>query len=180
MARKEGNGFKYRLCSMRSDRKRLNYFYINDKLHKIITVSRPRDEVLAWCYTDHCKKIYQWSHIRKYAEAGYSPKEAAELVNRTTRTLRAYLYSGMYRSPERVYNLETGAPGKRIYSESDIHRLQDLIMTQHCGRPRADGIIKPKRTSTKQELYARLKHDVVLYTKTPDGKFVPVYAAEDW
>jgi len=165
---------------MKKNAKRLRYFYINDQLHKIIYVNRPNNQVMAWCYSERCRKMYQWSHIRKNAEIGYGIKEVSEMLNRSVRTLREYYLTGMIEEPERTYSLETGRLGKFIFSETDIKKIRETMMTLHRGRPRNDGMVVPAATLTKAELDARLNHGISLYTKTSEGKFVPVYEAENW
>jgi len=165
---------------MTKDAKRLRYFYINGKLHKLLHVSRPTNQVLAWCYSEHCKKMYQWSQIKKEAEVGYTPQEVAEMLQRARRTIINYHQDGLIKKPEMTYDLETGKVGKRIFSESDIRKLHAFLLTQHKGRPRLDGMVVPAKTLTKEELEAKLKHGINLYTKTSEGRFVPVYEAENW
>jgi hypothetical protein len=87
---------------------------------------------------------------------------------------------GLLEKPEMTYSLENGRPGKLIFSEEDVMKIQEIQTTMHIGRPRKDGFIVTKKNITKKELYARMKHDLVLYAKTDEGEFVPLYAAEEW
>jgi hypothetical protein len=163
----------------KTQRNRFRYFYINGKLHKLIAVYWGRDEALAWCYSEHTRRIYQWSDIRKRASRGFTPSQTAALLNRHPRYIHRMIYEGKV-SPERIYSLTSGKLGKNIFSEEHIYAMQEVMANTHVGRPRKDGTIRPFKVPSKQELYAAMKHDLTLYAKNSDGEFVPLYAAEDW
>jgi len=99
---------------------------------------------------------------------------------RTTRTIQYYIEWGLIEKPELTYSLSTGNTGILIFSEEDVYKVRDITASMHQGRPRNDGIIQAAPTRSKQEVYALLKHDMVLYAKNKDGTFVPLYAAEEW
>lgn len=162
------------------ERKKFRYFYINGKLHKMLRLNRARDEAVAWCYSEHKTRIYQWSDVRRRASRGFTIGEVAEIVMRTTRTIQYYIEWGLIEKPELTYSLSTGNTGILIFSEEDVYKVRDIVASMHLGRPRADGIIQSAPTRSKQEVYALLKHDMVLYAKNKDGEFVPLYAAEEW
>lgn len=165
----------------RTERRNFRYFYINGKLHKMINVVRSRDEALAWCYSEHKKRIYQWSDIRRRGSRGFTVAEVARLVGRGTRAINHYIERGLITPPEMTYSLTSGKLGMRIYSEEDVFKIREIAASQHRGRPRNDGLITPKKnTPTEQELYSQVKYDIKLYTKNKDGEFIPLYMAEDW
>jgi len=45
----------------------------------------------------------------------------------------------------------------------------------HHGKARKDGLITNNKTPTEQELRYSMGDSIILYTKTEDGRFVPVY-----
>jgi len=163
-----------------STRKKFLYFYVNGKLHKMISVVRARDEATAFCYSEKKIRVYQWSFIQKNAQRAFSMGQVAEMVNRTKRLLQYYLQRGLIERPEKTYALSTGRPVKMMFSEDDVYKIRDIIASMHTGRPRKDGVIKPKNVISKQELYAKMKYDQTLYMKNAKGEFVPLYMSEEW
>jgi hypothetical protein len=77
---------------------------------------------------------------------------------------------GKIKAPQKVYPI--GNPdskwSKYMFNQKDILDLHEFISEGgHSGR-----------LPSKSELMAILKHNIILYTKTEDGKFVPVWKAE--
>jgi len=161
-------------------RKNFRYFYLNGKLHKLLYVTRARDEALAWCYSEHKKILYPWSEVRRRASRGFTIGQVGKMVNRQPRMIRYYVEWGLMEWPEQTYSLTSGHPGMHIFSEEDVFKVRDIVADQRPGTPRKDGLIRPRPVASKQEIYAQMKHDMVLYAKNKDGEFVPLYMAEDW
>lgn len=86
----------------------------------MLRVVRARDECIAWCYQEHCRKIYQWSDVRKRGSRGFTIGEVSKIVHRTTRMIRYYHEWGQITWPEFTYSLETGRKGMAIFSEEDL------------------------------------------------------------
>ena len=38
---------------------------MNNKLHKVIRLSKARDELIAWCYTDKKRVLYSYVDVKK-------------------------------------------------------------------------------------------------------------------
>ena len=151
-------------------RKKFLYFFLNGKIHKVLRSSRARDEVVAWCYPDAKRVLYPYSLVKKNMENAYSTTEAAKLLNRHKVTIEEYILQGKVKAPQKVYPISNPESkwSKYMFSESDILDIHQFIIDA--------GYIRelPSRT----ELQALLKHNVILYTKTNDGSFVPVWKAE--
>jgi hypothetical protein len=151
-------------------RKRLQYFFLNGKVHKAIKYSRARDEMIAWCYPDGKKVLYSYNLVERNMENAYSVKDAGVLLNRHKVTIEEYILQGKIKAPQKVYPISNPDSKwfKFMFSESDILDIHQFILDQ--------GYIRdlPSRT----ELQAILKHNLILYTKTNDGRFVPVWKAE--
>lgn len=173
-----------RLLSMATkkafERRQYRYFYIDNKLHKLMKVNRVNDEALTWCYTDHCRKIYPWSDVKRTAQRGFSISQAAKILNRTPRMIKYYIENWGLDYPEKTYSLTTGNPGMGIFSEDYIDKLLTIMGNTHLGRPRKDGFIRSRRMPDRREVRAAVKYDLQLYAKNRDGEFVPVYEAEEW
>ncbi len=151
-------------------RKKLFYFFLNGKIHKVLKSSRARDEVVAWCYPDRKRVLYSYSLVEKNMENAYSIKDAGKLLNRHKVTIEEYILAGKIKVPQKVYPISNPESSwfKFMLSESDILDIHQFILD--------DGYLTnlPSRT----ELKALLKHNMILYTKTVDGSFVPVWKAE--
>ena len=151
-------------------RKKFLYFFLNGKIHKVLRSSRARDEVIAWCYPDKKRVLYSYALVEKNMEKAYSVKDAGKFLNRHKVTIEEYILQGKIKQLQKVYPI--GNPestwSKFMLSESDILDIHQFILDA--------GYIRdlPSRT----ELQALLKHNMILYTKTKDGSFVPVWKAE--
>ena len=150
--------------------KKFLYFFLNGKIHKVLKRSRARDELIAWSYPDGKRMLYSYSQVEKNMQHAYSTKEAASLLNKHKVTLEEYILQGKIKQPQRVYPI--GNPNstwnKYMLSESDILDIHQFIIDTGYS----------KNTPSKAELQALLKHNMILYTKSSEGNFVPVWKAE--
>lgn len=150
--------------------KKIVYFFLNDKIHKTINSSRAKDELVAWCYPDHKKVLFSFSQVERNMQKAYTVAEAGVLLNRHKVTIEEYILVGKIKTPQRVYPI--GNPDSKWYkfmfSESDILDIHQFILD--AGHT--------KNLPSKAELSSLLKHNMILYTKTNDGQFVPVWKAE--
>jgi hypothetical protein len=151
-------------------RKKLLYFFLNGNIHKVLKSSRARDEIVAWCYPDKKRVMYPYSLVKKNMENAYSTVEAAKLLNRHKVTIEEYILQGKIKAPQKVYPISNpeSSWSKYMFSESDILDIHQFIIDA--------GYIR--ELPSRSELQALLKHNLILYTKTNDGSFVPVWKAE--
>ena len=160
MARKNG----------RKVRKAFLYFFLNDKLHKVLKSSRSKDELIAWSYPDKKRMLYSYSQVNKYMDNAYSTTQVAALLNKHKVTIEDYILGGKIKAPQKVYPI--GNPeskwSKYMFNQSDILDLHQFILD--AGHS--------KEVPSKTELMALLKHNMILYTRTEEGNFVPVWKAE--
>lgn len=116
------------------------------------------------------------SDFNKNKERAYTVKQTAELINRHQKYLPDLMKRGVIPEP-------TGAQkdGKRewqirsYYSESQIREIRDILASLNIGRPRKDGLINNNMTPTVQELQRRMGDGILTYTRTEDGRFVPLW-----
>ena len=155
----------------RSTQKVFRYFFLNDKIHKVLRASRAKDELVAWCYPDRKRVLYSYSQVNKYMENAFSLTQVCELLNKHKVTIEDYILEGKIRTPQKVYPIgdpDSKTWSKYMFKESDILELHEFILDSgHSGS-----------LPSKTELQALLKHNLILYTKTEEGKFVPVWKAE--
>ena len=149
--------------------KNIRYFFLNEKIHKVLRGSRAKDELIAWCYPDKKRMLYSYAQVEKYMSRAYTINEVAELLNKHKITIEDYILEGKIKYPQKVYPI--GNPEsdwyKFMYSESDIMDIHQFILESGYS----------KNMPSKTELRALLKHNLILYTKTDTG-FVPVWKAD--
>lgn len=156
--------------SRQKPRKKFFYFFLNGKIHKIIKSSRARDEIIAWCYPDKKRVMYSYSDVDKNMQKAYTLVEAGKILNRHRVTIQDYILEGKIKQPQKIYPISNpdSTWSRYMLSESDILDIHQFIID--AGHMRD--------LPSRSELKALLKHNLILYTKTDEGKFVPVWKAE--
>jgi hypothetical protein len=126
--------------------------------------------VVAWCYPDKKRMMYAYSQVEKNMEKAYGIQDVGKLLNRHRVTLEEYILKGKVKQPQKIYPI--GNPdstwSRYMFSESDILDIHQYIID----------VGQTLDVPSRSELQALLKHNLILYTKTEDGKFVPVWKAE--
>jgi hypothetical protein len=150
--------------------KKFRYFFLNDKIHKVLRASHSKDELIAWCYPDKKRVLYSYSQVEKYMDKAYTLTEVSEMLNKHKVTIQDYILEGKIRTPQKVYpisNPDHENWSKYMFNQAEILELHEFILSAgHSGS-----------LPSKTELLALLKHNLILYTKTDSG-FVPVWKAE--
>jgi hypothetical protein len=149
----------------------LRYFFLNDKVHKVLSSSRSKDELIAWCYPDKKRMLYSYSQVKKNMESAYSIVQVAAMLNKHRVTIQDYILEGKVMSPAKIYPI--GSPESESWSKYMFNQKNILDIHQH--------ILDSGHSSevpSKAELQGLLKNNFILYTKTEEGKFVPVWKAE--
>jgi hypothetical protein len=157
------------------------YFFLDGQAHKKLQVNHAADILIAWNYPEKKRVAYVLSVARKNMEKAFFTKQVEEMVGRTRKSMINYIHDGLIRRPYLTYSLDgQGKPGLYLWTEQDVLDLHDMMLNHGPGRPRKDG--QPVRTNlpSKAELIAMMRNDVVLYTKTRDGEYTPVWQAKDW
>ena len=110
--------------------KKFLYFFLNDKVHKVIKRSRARDELIAWCYPDNKRVMYSHTQVEKYMQNAYSITEASKLLNRHKVTIEEYILQGKIKQPQRIYPISNpeSSWSKFMLSESDIMDIHQFIL----------------------------------------------------
>ena len=114
--------------------------------------------------------MYSYSQVLKSMENAYSTKQVAQMLGKHKITIEDYILDGKIKYPQKVYPI--GNPDstwyKFMYSESDIMDIHEFILESGYSN----------NMPSRNEMKALLKHNTILYTKTTEGKFVPVWKAE--
>jgi len=151
-------------------RKKFVYFFLNGKVHKVLRLSRAKDEVVAWCYLDKKRVMYSYSQVDKNMEKAYTVAEVGKILGRHKVTIEEYILQGKVKQPQKVYPISNPEStwSKYMLNEANILDIHEFIIDA--------GHIRD--LPSRSELQALLKHNLIMYTKTEDGKFVPVWKAE--
>lgn len=151
--------------------KSLRYFFLNDKIHKVLKSSRSKDEMIAWCYPDKKRVMYSYSQVKKNMETAYTVVEVASMLNKHRVTIQEYILDEKVATPQKIYPI--GQPDSENWSQYMFNQKNILDIHQHILDSGHS-----KEIPSKAELQALLKNNLILYTKTEEGKFVPVWKAE--
>jgi hypothetical protein len=152
--------------------KSFRYFFLNGKLHKVLKSSRVKDQMIAWSYQDKSRVLYSNADVIKYMQNAYTMTQVSTMIGKHKVTIEDYILEGKIKAPQKVYpigNSESKAWSQYMFSEDDVLDLHEYILS--AGR-------EIEKLPTKNELKALMKHNVILYTKTTSGEFVPVWKAE--
>lgn len=151
--------------------KKFKYFYLDKKLYRVLRSSRAKDQIIAWSYLDQKRVMFIYSDVIKYMQNAFTLTEVSKILNKHRVTIQDYMLEGKVRAPQKAVPI--GKPESEwwayIFSEDDVLELYDFILS--AGRNIED-------LPNKRELTALLKNNIILYTKTSDGKFVPVWKAD--
>lgn len=165
----------------RKSSKTLRYFFLNDELHKTLNVYRPDDMLVAWNYPQRKRVAYVLSDCKLHMQRAYGINDVAKIFNRQRKSIFRYIYNGNIPAPAKSYPLhESTKEGKYFFSERDIFGLHDYLLTVSRGRPRKDGQRVATDAPSRRELEAMLRNENILYVKTSDGEFSPVWKQPDW
>ena len=107
----------------------------------------------------------------------YTVGETARLVNRHKKYMPSLIKRGVIPGP--MGSQKGGATGWQVrsyYSELQVKEIRDILASLHIGRPRNDKLITNDITPTSQELTRRMGDGILTYTKTEDGRFIPVWS----
>jgi hypothetical protein len=154
----------------RKSLKEIRYFFLNGKIHKTISLSRAKDQVIAWSYLDKKRMLYPYSEVDKHMSNAYSIVQVASMLNKHRVTIQDYILQEKIKAPQKIYpigNISEDSWFKYMFNDKDILDLHEYILESGHS----------KNVPSKAELLALLKHSFILYTKTVDG-FVPVWKAE--
>lgn len=150
--------------------KRVIYFFLNDKIHKVLRSSRAKDELVAWCYPDKKRVLYSYADVKKHSETAYGINEVCKMLNKHKVTIIDYILEGKIRAPQKVYPISNPSStwSKYMFNQKDILDIHQFILDAGHSL----------EVPSKKELEALLKHNIILYTKTIEGNFVPVWKAD--
>lgn len=158
------------------------YFFLDQKLYKMLRQERASDLLTAWDYDLNKAVQFVLSDAKRRMKPAYDTREVARLLNRSKPRIQQYVIDGAINSPRRImekHNNKYGKPFNQMkWSEDDIIALHEYLLTLGGGRPRKDGTLYPAaRIPSRKELLAMLRQQPLFYMQTADGEMVPVWSA---
>ena len=130
-----------------------------------------------WTKLDKTTKLLKFNDFRNKRERAYKVGQTADLVNRHKKYMPSLMKRGVIPFP--TGSQKGGDRGWQVrsyYSESQVREIRDILATHHIGRPRKDNLITNDITPSKQELTRRMGDGILTYTKTEDGRYIPVWS----
>jgi hypothetical protein len=115
--------------------------------------------------------------FKKNRKKAFTVGQTAELVNRHKKYMPSLVKRGVI--PPATGSQKGGGTAWQVrsyYSETQVHEIRDILASYHIGQPRKDGLITNNMTPNKQELTRRMGDGILTYTRTEDGRFIPVWS----
>jgi hypothetical protein len=157
-------------------------FFLNNELVRLLHSSRAQNICSLYNFNQDKTQNMLYNDFKKYRKKAYSISNTLRIFKRSRMQLERWIKNGIVPPP-------TGATigGKRVfqklsyYSEDDLFIIREALASIHTGRPRKDGrITSRKDVPSEKDLRSMLGDAIMLYTKTEDGRFIPVWAEETW
>jgi len=114
--------------------------------------------------------------FKKSRDRAFTVGETADLINRHKKYMPSLMKRGIIPFP--IGSQKGGARGWQVrsyYSESQVREIRDILASYHMGRPRKDKLITNDITPSSQELTRRMGDGILTYTRTEDGRFIPIW-----
>ena len=116
------------------------------------------------------------SDFKKNREKAYTVGETAILINRHKKYIPSLIKRGVIPPPTGSQKGgKTGWQVRSYYSESQVKEIRDILASIHIGQPRKDKLITNDITPTQAELTRRMGDGILTYTKTEDGRYIPIW-----
>ena len=177
MATRKGNrtSEEYNSAPIISGNKKV--WFLNGNLVRIHHLNRSNGIMSVYNITKDQIESCLINDFKNKRERAYTVGETAELVNRHKKYMPSLMKRGIIPFP--TGSQKGGARGWQVrsyYSESQVREIRDILATYHIGRPRKDNLITNDITPSKAELTRRMGDGILTYTKTEDGRFIPIWS----
>jgi hypothetical protein len=157
-------------------------FFLENNLVRLLHYNRANDICSLYNFNLDKEQTMLYSDFKKHRRRAYSIVNTLRIFKRSRMQMERWIKLGLISPP-----IGTTPGGERrfqkmsYYSEDDLFTIRSVLATIHKGRPRKDGRITPRRdVPTEKELRSLIGDAIMLYTKTEDGRFIPVWQEETW
>jgi hypothetical protein len=157
-------------------RPRRRVWFLNNDLVRVEHISRSAGIVTLHNLTQDRRETTTVIEFKKKRKRAFTVKETAQLLNCHRKHIPRLVKRGVI--PDPIGELPGGERAFHYlsyYSEEVIMEARKAMSQIHHGAARKDGLITNNKTPTEQELRYSMGDGILLYTKTEDGRFVPIY-----
>ena len=152
-------------------------WFLNGDLVRIYHINRANNIMSVYNIVKDQIESCLVSDFKRNRERAFTVKETADLVNRHTKYLPMLMKRGVIPFPTGAQKDGVRAWQVRsYYSESQVREIRDILATYSIGRPRNDKLITNNITPSPQELTRRMGDGILTYTRTEDGRFIPIWS----
>jgi hypothetical protein len=152
-------------------------WFLNGDLVRLYHSSRSTGMVTVYNITKDRLETCLRSDFRRNRQRAYTVAETAKLVNRHRKYIPDLIKRGMIPAPVgSSFEGKRGWQVRAYYSEDHVKEIRAILASIHIGQPRKDKLITNNMTPTSQELTRRMGDGILTYTKTEDGRFIPVWS----
>lgn len=152
-------------------------WFLNGDLVRPHHMSRSTGMITLYNITQDRMETCFLSDFKRNRQRAYTVGETAKLVNRHKKYMPSLMKRGVIPFP--TGSQKGGARGWQVrsyYSESQVREIRDILASYSMGRPRKDGLITNNITPSSQELTRRMGDGILTYTRTEDGRYIPVWS----
>lgn len=155
---------------------KVKVWFLNGDLVRVHHNSRSTGMITVYNINKDRLETCLLTDFKKNRERAYSVAETAILVNRHRKYIPTLIKNGTIPAPTGAQlNGERHWQVRAYYSESQIKEIRAILASIHIGQPRKDKLITNNSVPTSQELTRRMGDGILTYTKTEDGRFIPVW-----
>jgi hypothetical protein len=157
-------------------RPRRKVWFLNGDLVRVEHTSRAAGIVTLYNLTQDRRETTTTVEFKKKRKRAFTVKETAQLLNCHRKHIPRLVKRGII--PDPVGELPGGERAFHhlsYYSEDVIMEARKAMSQIHHGAARKDGLITNNKTPTEQELRYAMGDGILLYTKTEDGRFIPIF-----
>ena len=157
-------------------------YFINNQLVKLIHSNRANNICNLYNYITWKEQTMLLSDFKKHRKRAFTMANTIKIFQRSRVQFERMIASGKINPP---VGATIGGVRKwqtmSYYSEDELFKIRDTMATIHMGRPRRDGRVTPRKdVLSERDLRSLLGDAIMLYTKTEDGRFIPVWQEETW
>jgi hypothetical protein len=157
-------------------------FFINDELVRLLHSNRAANICGLYNFNQDKEQSMLLTDFKKHRKRAYSISNTLKIFKRSRMQLERWIKKGIVPPP--TGTVKGGARKFQklsYYSEDDLFAIRDSLAKIHRGRPRKDlRTTAGKDVPSEKDLRSILGDAIMLYTKTEDGRFIPVWAEETW
>lgn len=157
-------------------------FFLNNDLVRLVHSNKASNICILYNFSQDKTQNMLYTDFKKHRKRAYSIANTLRIFKRSRIQLDRWIKKGIVRPPTgTLKNGERKFTKLSYYSEDDLFTIRQQLATIHKGRPRKDGYITAsKDIPTEKELRSLIGDAIMLYTKTEDGRFIPVWQEETW